>query len=409
MLEAIAAGVKAILYAAALSAGGSALARATLIGAWSDGEAHMLRIGRRAGAVLVAAAFASAALFVARLGNYWDVPTLSAIFLSPLGFALALYCVAGAWLAAGPMRASGAVAAALIVIAFAVSGHAAARGVLPSAIMAAHVGAAAWWVGSLWLLLAASKSQESAPFAELVKRFSTQAIWIVGGLLVAGGVAAILILNFRVDLSRAYDRGLGLKIGLAALLLMLAAFNKFALTPGLTRNLMAKPALRRSIIGELSMVACILAATASLTTFTSPHEATAPPAEIVAVSGAIEIIAPWAAPTPGGVETGAGYLSIINNQREADSLIGASSPRAGRMSLHEMSMDGAIMRMRSIDRIEISSGQRLDLTTGHYHLMFEDIDAPFVEGETIAVTLTFRRQGDVEVDFPVRRGLGHSH
>jgi copper(I)-binding protein len=41
--------------------------------------------------------------------------------------------------------------------------------------------------------------------------------------------------------------------------------------------------------------------------------------------------------------------------------------------------------------------------------MFETIDAPFVEGETIVVTLTFRRRGDVEVEFPARRGVGHPH
>lgn len=409
MLEALAAFVKAILYAAALTAAGSALARATLGAGAVEGEAYVRRIGRIGGMALAGAALLSAALFVVRLGNYWDVPTLSAIFVSPLGLALSFYVVGGLWLATGPARIGAGIVAALIVLAFAVSGHAAARSVLEAAIMAGHVGAAAWWVGCLWILLRASRVQDPVPFALLVRRFSDQAVWVVGGLLVAGVTAAALLLNFTFDYARDYDRVLALKVGLALLLFQVALFNKFALTPGLITRATAQPALRRSIMGELSLIACILAATASLTTFTSPHEEASAPREVIAVSGPIDIVDPWAAPTPGGVTTGAGYLSIVNNQPEADVLIGASSPRAARVSLHEMSMDGAIMRMREVSEIEIAAGRRVDLASGHYHLMFEDIDAPFVEGDTIQVMLTFRGRGQVDVEFPVRRGSGHSH
>lgn len=67
------------------------------------------------------------------------------------------------------------------------------------------------------------------------------------------------------------------------------------------------------------------------------------------------------------------------------------------------------MRMRALDEIPIAPGERLDLTAGSYHLMFEEIDAPFVEGEAVPVTLTFRERGQVELVFPVRRGAGHAH
>lgn len=409
MLEALAAFVKAILYAAALTAAGSALARATLGAGAAEGEAYARRIGRIGGWTLAGAALLSAALFVMRLGNYWDVPTLSTIFLSPLGLALSFYVVSGLWLATGPTRIGAGIAAALIIIAFAVSGHAAARSALEAAIMAGHVGAAAWWVGCLWILLRASRVQDPAPFALLVSRFSNQAVWVVGGLVIAGATAAALLLNFTFDFARDYDRGLALKVGLALLLFQVALFNKFALTPGLITRATAQPALRRSIMGELSLIACILAATASLTTFTSPHEEASAPREVIAVSGPIDIIDPWAAATPGGVTMGGGYLSIVNNQPEADSLIGASSPRAARVSLHEMSMDGAIMRMREVSEIEIAAGGRVDLASGHYHLMFEDIDAPFVEGESISVRLRFARRGEVQASFPVRSAVGHRH
>lgn len=409
MLEALAAGLKAILYAAALCGAGAALARSTLVSAWGGADAPMQKIARWSGMALAAAAGLSAVLFVVRLGNYWDVATLAAIFLSPLGLALALHFFAGVWFASGTSRLTSIIAALAIIIAFAVSGHAAAKSILLAVLMALHVGAAAWWVGGLWLLLSAGRILAATEFASLVARFSTQALWVIGALVAAGGLTAAWLLEFSFDPARDYDRGLALKVGLAVALLAAAVYNKFVLTLGLAHTLSAHPALRRSIIGEMSLIACILAATASLTTFTSPHHAPPAATEVIAFSGPIDIIDPRAAPTPGGVTTGGGYLSIVNNQEQADGLIGASSPRAGRVSLHEMSMDGTLMRMREIREIEIAVGDRVDLASGHYHLMFEDIDAPFVEGETIVVTLTFRRRGDVEVAFPVRREVGHSH
>lgn len=407
MLEVLAAITKAVLYGAALSGAGSALACASLSPVVARHPVGS--IARWAGVVLAIAAVFSAVLLVVRLGNYWDITTLAAVFLSPLGLTLACLFVGGAWLASDAPPIAGAVAAVLILAAFAISGHAAVRSAPLAIVMAIHVAAAAWWVGGLWILLRASKIEEGAAFADFVRRFSSQALWIVGALVAAGVVATVFLLQFKFDFSRDYDRGLALKIGFACALLAVAALNKFLLMPGLERRLTAQPAMRRSIIGELSLVACIVAATASLTTFTSPHQAAPAPAETIVVSGPIEIIDPWAAPTPRGIDTGGGYLSIVNRQDFEDSLIGVSSPRAARVSLHEMNMDGAVMRMRALEEIPIAPGQRLDLTAGSYHLMFEEIDAPFVEGETVPVTLTFRERGQVELVFPVRRGAGHPH
>lgn len=407
MLELFAAITKTVLYGGALSGAGSALARASLAPLAAQNPVRL--IARCAGSMLAIAAVASAVLLVVRLGNYWDIGTLAAIFLSPLGLALACLFVGGAWLASDAPPIAGLVAALLIILAFAISGHAAARNAPLAIVMAIHVAAAAWWVGGLWVLLRASKTEEGAAFAGLVRRFSSHALWIVGALVAAGIVAAAFLLQFKFDFARDYDRGLALKIGFACALLAVAAFNKFLLMPGLEHRLTAQPAMRRSIIGELSLVACIVAATASLTTFTSPHERAPPPDETIVVSGPIEIIDPWAAPTPRGMDTGGGYLSIVNRQDVEDSLISVSSPRAARVSLHEMNMDGGVMRMRSLEEIPIAPGQRLDLTAGSYHLMFEEIDAPFLEGESVEVTLTFRESGDVSLAFPVRRFAQHAH
>lgn len=134
------------------------------------------------------------------------------------------------------------------------------------------------------------------------------------------------------------------------------------------------------------------------------------PQTAVAPAGRLEIRDAWAAPTPNGVTVSAGYLTIVNEQADADRLLGVESARAGRVELHEMVMDGAVMQMRPIESLEIGAGETASLAPGGAHLMFFDVVQPFAEGETISVRLRFERAGEVEVELPVRRTAhGASH
>jgi copper(I)-binding protein len=114
----------------------------------------------------------------------------------------------------------------------------------------------------------------------------------------------------------------------------------------------------------------------------------------------------WAAPTPGGVEVSAGYLTIVNGAAVEDRLAAAASPRAERVELHEMTMDGGVMRMRSVETLAIPAGGTVRLSPGGLHLMFFGVTQPFTEGETIPVRLTFEQAGEMDVSLPVRRQTG---
>lgn len=123
----------------------------------------------------------------------------------------------------------------------------------------------------------------------------------------------------------------------------------------------------------------------------------------------IEIQNAWAAPTPGGVDVSAGYLTIVNATAADDRLIGASSPRAERVELHEMSMEGGVMRMRAAEALTIPAGGESALAPGGRHLMFFGVSEPFTEGERIPVRLRFARAGEVDVSLPVQRqAAGHA-
>ncbi len=135
----------------------------------------------------------------------------------------------------------------------------------------------------------------------------------------------------------------------------------------------------------------------------APQTEPTPPAAAVFPAG-ITLTDAWAAPTPGGVDVSAGYLTISNGGPEDDSLIAASSPRAARVELHDMSMDGAVMRMRALDTLPVAAGEQAALAPGGMHLMFVGVTEPFIEGENIAVTLTFEHAGAIDATLPVRRG-----
>jgi len=118
----------------------------------------------------------------------------------------------------------------------------------------------------------------------------------------------------------------------------------------------------------------------------------------------------WIAPTPGGVDVSAGYVTIVNATGAEDRLIALSSPRAARTEIHEMSMDNGVMRMRAVDGgLAVPAGATLTLGPGGQHLMFFGVTQPFAEGETIPVTLTFAQAGDIAVQMPVQRTAPVAH
>jgi periplasmic copper chaperone A len=139
----------------------------------------------------------------------------------------------------------------------------------------------------------------------------------------------------------------------------------------------------------------------------SPTNTEAPTAIVRAPNG-LEIRDPWAAPTPGGVDVSAGYFTIANGG-PADRLVAIASPRASRVEVHAMSMDGAIMRMRKIEGgLAVPASGVVTLAPGGLHLMFLGVTQPFAPGEEIAVALTFEHAGARELRLPVRTGAtGH--
>ena len=120
---------------------------------------------------------------------------------------------------------------------------------------------------------------------------------------------------------------------------------------------------------------------------------------------------PFSRATPPGAKIAGAFMSIENRGKEVDRLVGATSPAAGLVEIHEMAMDGAVMRMRAVTGIDLKPGATLALKPGGYHMMLEDLKQPLTEGEEIPLTLKFERAGsiDVRVKIEAMGASRHSH
>lgn len=151
---------------------------------------------------------------------------------------------------------------------------------------------------------------------------------------------------------------------------------------------------------------------AALTACGPPPQQTPAAAESAAAAphSVLRVSDAWASPTPGGVDVSAGYLTLANTGDADDQLVAASSPRAGRVEIHEMIDDNGVMRMRAAPALVIPAGGEARLAPGGAHVMFFGVTQPFTEGEEIPVELRFQSGAALNVSLTVRRGGGgHTH
>ena len=124
-------------------------------------------------------------------------------------------------------------------------------------------------------------------------------------------------------------------------------------------------------------------------------------------TNAIKIENAYTRATAPGQQVAGGFMKI-ENKGTSDQLVSASSPVAGEVQLHEMSMDGNVMKMRQVKDIAVPANGAVELKPGGYHLMFLNLKGPFNAGQTVPVKLKFAKAGEVEVKLPVN-AVGAMH
>ncbi len=131
-------------------------------------------------------------------------------------------------------------------------------------------------------------------------------------------------------------------------------------------------------------------------------------------AGSLTIDHPWSRPTPPVVPMGAGYMTITNNGDSDVTLVGASTPRAEAVSIHQNRTHMEMLGMEPMpEGLVIGAGETVELKPRGYHLMLERIDQSLEEGQRIPLTLRFDGAPEVQVELVVQplagEVIGHDH
>jgi copper(I)-binding protein len=113
----------------------------------------------------------------------------------------------------------------------------------------------------------------------------------------------------------------------------------------------------------------------------------------------VNVTSAWARSTvPGQGGTGA-FMTLVS--RDGGKLIGAASPVAGVVELHEMAMDNNVMKMRAIPSLDLPAGREVQLKPGGYHVMLLDLKRPLKVGEKVQIELRLETRDGKRVTQPV--------
>ena len=117
----------------------------------------------------------------------------------------------------------------------------------------------------------------------------------------------------------------------------------------------------------------------------------------------VSVAGAWARASVPGQRSSGVFMTITSS--EPLRLVGVASPVARVAEVHEMKMEGDVMRMRALDALDIPAKQPVQLKPGGYHVMLQELKAPLQPDTSIPVTLTFKtakgEQRQVALQVPV--------
>jgi copper(I)-binding protein len=112
----------------------------------------------------------------------------------------------------------------------------------------------------------------------------------------------------------------------------------------------------------------------------------------------------WIRGTVAGQQGTGAFMTLTAS--EATELVGAASPVAGVAEVHEMKMDGDVMKMRALPVLALPAGKAVELKPGSYHLMLMDLKQPLAKDSSVPLVLRFKNAKGVHsqlaLSVPVR-------
>ena len=94
---------------------------------------------------------------------------------------------------------------------------------------------------------------------------------------------------------------------------------------------------------------------------------------------------PWIRTTVAQQTTTGAFMTITSAR--GGKLVSASSPVAASVEVHEMKMEGDVMKMRPVEALALPAGKPVDLKSGSYHIMMMGLKAPVKAGDVVPIKL----------------------
>ena len=94
---------------------------------------------------------------------------------------------------------------------------------------------------------------------------------------------------------------------------------------------------------------------------------------------------PWVRTTVAQQTTSVAYMTLTS--AKGGKLVSASSPVAASADVHEMKMDGDLMKMRPVDTLPLPAGQPVELKPNGLHIMLTGLKAPVKAGDVVPIRL----------------------
>lgn len=120
-------------------------------------------------------------------------------------------------------------------------------------------------------------------------------------------------------------------------------------------------------------------------------------------AGPIKIEYLWIRSAPASAPVLGGYMTLTNDGPGSDRLVGASTPAAQRVEIHESTVMDGVAKMRRLDGVSVAPGQTVSLGPGGIHLMLFSPTNPLSAGQTVPAILEFEKAGKINVQFTVQK------
>ena len=133
----------------------------------------------------------------------------------------------------------------------------------------------------------------------------------------------------------------------------------------------------------------------------------------VAQAPSVKVERAWARSTVQGQDSTGAYMTLT--AAEPLTLVGAATPAAGIVEIHQMKMEGDVMKMRAVETLALRPGAPLHFAPNGYHFMLMDLKTPFRAGASIRMTLRLRdakgaeKTQDVTVPVSFAAPASHGH